>query len=268
MLYNCEQITNERYDCAIILHRQQTNQTTNDMDKRNKHEVAQLNSESIGNAEYDSALESETGNKENPTVSTAAADGTEERVSQTVEQECEVEQSLSSKSDNTETDQDRSVNSMEKDDKDSEETKATEETSSGEESAGNEINSESDDVIRATAEILNERKALLAKYFDEIEILQKEKEEALSMLHQIFEDDVSGEKGEAVLSKLVKAVTFDREVAAARHAGEIAGRNAKIEMEMLQEDDGDGLPHIESRKVALREEGNHNTIFDLAGYAR
>lgn len=216
------------------------------MDKRNKHEVAESTPENIGQAECDSALENETGNRNSWTTPSADAGSEQPQAVQSVEEDDNATVETSSEED----------------------ASSGEEPSSGEESSEVDVNGDSADVRPTIAEILGEREARLAKYFDEIEILQQEKEEALSMLHQIFDEDVKGEKAESVLSKFIKAVTFDREVAAARHAGEIAGRNAKIEMEVLQEDNGDGLPHIESRKVALREENNHNTIFDLAGYAR
>lgn len=112
-----------------------------------------------------------------------------------------------------------------------------------------------------------DREKMLSERISASEESEADREEAQNLLHDIFAASDGGGDDDLV-EMLMRAVKFDREVEAARLSGEIAGRNARIEAEMLLPDDGDGLPPLDSGMVSLREGRRGGSIFDLAGYAR
>lgn len=66
----------------------------------------------------------------------------------------------------------------------------------------------------------------------------------------------------AMLEKVIKAINYDRDVAAAYNKGEIAGRNTKIEQLYMQPKKTDGLPHPKGNNSSRSRRAT--SIFDLA----
>lgn len=69
------------------------------------------------------------------------------------------------------------------------------------------------------------------------------------------------------IEKLLKALTYDSDMANARYEGEIAGRNARIEIEMRKTFDSDGVPRM-SGKSTSGASALPGSIFDLVRSAR
>ncbi len=67
----------------------------------------------------------------------------------------------------------------------------------------------------------------------------------------------------AMLEKVIKAINYDRDVAAAYNKGEIAGRNTKIEQLYMQPEKTDGLPHPKGNNPSSSRRAA-TSIFDLA----
>lgn len=143
-------------------------------------------------------------------------------------------------------------------------------SSEGSGNSGSTDSSESTDTFSAGdggAPQAVDREKMLSERISASEESEADREEAQNLLHDIFAASDGGGDDDLV-EMLMRAVKFDREVEAARLSGEIAGRNARIEAEMLLPDDGDGLPPLDSGMVSLREGRRGGSIFDLAGYAR
>lgn len=77
------------------------------------------------------------------------------------------------------------------------------------------------------------------------------------------------QKGEIDLDTIefiFKGMNHDKDVALARHEGEIAGRNAGIKAYLAEQEPSDGLPAPGGASV--RPSGSSSSIFSLAGLAR
>ena len=70
----------------------------------------------------------------------------------------------------------------------------------------------------------------------------------------------------AMLEKIIKAINYDRDVAAAYSKGELAGRNRKIEELYMQPQQSDGLPHPKGNNPTATR--RTTSIFDLARTAQ
>lgn len=108
-----------------------------------------------------------------------------------------------------------------------------------------------------------------------IEVFQKETgatteevDAAVTLLGKIFSDLVRGKVEMSSLGLAMKAVKHGEDVANARHEGEVAGRNAKIE-EKLRKATGDGVPNIGGSGAPAGGEGQKQIgLFDYVDAAK
>lgn len=88
--------------------------------------------------------------------------------------------------------------------------------------------------------------------------------EAMKSTVEMIQNAVNeGAVDESLFDILMKGVDYDRAVTAAAEAGELKGRNARIEELMAEEDESDGVPHPGTGSGRL---GNRRvpSIFELA----
>ncbi len=88
-------------------------------------------------------------------------------------------------------------------------------------------------------------------------------EELVPLVEMIARDFAAGEFSEECLSALRRARDYEEDVAKALEAGELKGRNARIEEHLVDSYGTDGLPHPQSRNSNCFS-GNVESIFDLA----
>lgn len=89
----------------------------------------------------------------------------------------------------------------------------------------------------------------------------------LLSLFRLTRDTAQGIVNIENIEKLLKALTYDHDMANARYEGEIAGRNARIEIEMRKTTDSDGVPRM-SGKSTSGSSSLPGSIFDLVRSAR
>ena len=82
------------------------------------------------------------------------------------------------------------------------------------------------------------------------------------LLETIAGEYAKGELSESAIEALLNAADYKRAVSAADAAGELRGRNAAIEAQLLEDDDSDGLPHPGTGHPGAKPK--NKTIFDLA----
>lgn len=88
------------------------------------------------------------------------------------------------------------------------------------------------------------------------------KEDILKIIRQIEMSVTDGAIDESVFEILIKGVSYDQSVAEAAEAGEIKGRNARIEELIESGQEGDGVPHpVGGGSFSA---GRRPSIFDLA----
>ena len=83
---------------------------------------------------------------------------------------------------------------------------------------------------------------------------------AVSMIESAVNDNAIDE---ALMEMLFRGADYDRAIADAAEAGEIRGRNARIEELMTEESEGDGVPHPDTGGGSFKT-GRLPSIFDLA----
>ena len=89
-----------------------------------------------------------------------------------------------------------------------------------------------------------------------------------SLLFSIVGDAANGVITPATAETLLRAVSYDRAVGIAMHEGEIKGRNARIEEQLLSPVKSDGLPSLQGARGGSASPRRSQSIFDLAGEAR
>lgn len=89
-----------------------------------------------------------------------------------------------------------------------------------------------------------------------------------SLLFSIVGDAANGVITPATTETLLRAVSYDRAVGIAMHEGEIKGRNARIEEQLLSPVKSDGLPSLQGARGGSASPRRSQSIFDLAGEAR
>lgn len=98
------------------------------------------------------------------------------------------------------------------------------------------------------------------------------KTQLIEYINTFFLDMLNKKISPEMISMFHNAINYNSDVAAAKEAGEIKGRNAKIEAQIQEEQDrekGDGLPDVskgaEVEEDTKKEEYSHNGIFDFMG---
>lgn len=81
---------------------------------------------------------------------------------------------------------------------------------------------------------------------------------------QIVRDGVMGKLTTETLTLIANALNHDVDVANAQEEGEVAGRNAKIDMKLRKPQQGDGITTLNGRNSAPRQNIKSQSIFDLA----
>lgn len=66
-------------------------------------------------------------------------------------------------------------------------------------------------------------------------------DEAMAMLIGIIKDGVMGKFSPETIDMAMKAINHDKDVAAAEHAGEVRGKNTKVQEQLRKAKDGDGI---------------------------
>lgn len=93
-------------------------------------------------------------------------------------------------------------------------------------------------------------------------------ERAFGLLTEAAGAMARGCVGEELLEALLKAVTYDRAVAAADREGEVRGRNALIVERLRRAEVSDGVPALQSSRGGSDTAKRSRSIFDLASEAR
>lgn len=120
----------------------------------------------------------------------------------------------------------------------------------------------------------NEQESLDAidAFAQEQKIDDEGKKKLIEYINTFFEDMLYKRISPDMISMFYNAINYDDDIAAAKEAGEVKGRNAKIEAQIKEEQDrekGDGIP--DSNKGGnMEDEPNdegldHNGIFDFMG---
>lgn len=98
------------------------------------------------------------------------------------------------------------------------------------------------------------------------------KTQLIEYINTFFLDMLNKKISPEMISMFHNAINYNDDVAAAKEAGEIKGRNAKIEAQIQEEQDrekGDGIPEVskgaEVEEDVKNEEYEHNGIFDFMG---
>lgn len=98
------------------------------------------------------------------------------------------------------------------------------------------------------------------------------KTKLIEYINTFFLDMLNKKISPEMISMFNNAINYDGDVAAAKEAGEIKGRNAKIETQIQEEEakeKGDGIPDLgkgaEVEEDTKKEEYDHNGIFDFMG---
>lgn len=122
--------------------------------------------------------------------------------------------------------------------------------------------------------IANETKSLedIDNFAQENGIDEEGKQKLIEYINTFFNDMLYKKISPEMISMFHKAVNYNDDVEAAKEAGEIKGRNAKIETQIKEEEareKGDGIPDT-SKGGAVEEETEdveleHNGIFDFMG---
>lgn len=103
----------------------------------------------------------------------------------------------------------------------------------------------------------------LNKLADEKGYSDEQMDAALAAAQGITMDAWKGIISPSTVEMIMKALTFDQEMEKARTAGELAGRNQKIEDRLIEEQAGDGIPQVGSAP-AQPEKKNNRGIFGIA----
>lgn len=98
------------------------------------------------------------------------------------------------------------------------------------------------------------------------------KTQLIEYINTFFLDMLNKKISPEMISMFNNAINYDGDVAAAKEAGEIKGRNAKIEAQIQEEEDrqkDDGIPDV-SKGAEVKDddkqgEYDHNGIFDFMG---
>ena len=88
-------------------------------------------------------------------------------------------------------------------------------------------------------------------------------EKGINLLQEIGEGWRDGELTVEILEIALRGLQFERAVAEAREAGEIAGRNLQIDEKYMHPVESDGIPHLGGSN-ARRSAERIASIFDLA----
>ena len=104
------------------------------------------------------------------------------------------------------------------------------------------------------------------KWCEDKEIHEGVKENALRMIGRVETAIVTGVIDNSIYDYLLKGADYSRAVREAAAAGELKGRNARIEELMIQEEDGDGVPHPGNANAP--DSGRAPSIFELARACR
>ena len=91
--------------------------------------------------------------------------------------------------------------------------------------------------------------------------------DVFGILFSIISDATSGVISTATAETLLRAVSFDRAVGIALHEGEVKGRNARIEEQLISSTKSDGVPALGGARGS-NSPRRSQSIFDLAGEAR
>lgn len=98
------------------------------------------------------------------------------------------------------------------------------------------------------------------------------KTKLIDYINTFFNDMLFKKISPEMISMFHNAINYNDDVAAAKEAGEIKGRNAKIEAQIQEEQErekGDGIPEVskgaEVEEDTKKEEYDHNGIFDFMG---
>lgn len=95
---------------------------------------------------------------------------------------------------------------------------------------------------RRIAENQEKSKVEIEDFFRSVGADDEEQTGFADFLQGIFDDVFDGKMGKAALKKLWQAYKYEEDVEASRQAGEVAGRNAKIETRREKARTTDGLP--------------------------
>lgn len=106
----------------------------------------------------------------------------------------------------------------------------------------------------------------LKQFQAEREMLDEEIDSLMDALMEIVRDGFMGKFSAATLELMVKARNHDADVEAAKEAGAIEGRNAKITEELRRSSKGDGVAHLGGRNVGAADRRSRS-LFDLASQA-
>lgn len=85
---------------------------------------------------------------------------------------------------------------------------------------------------------------------------------SLSTIQQIAGAWIDAIPSDLIFDLAVKATNYDADIKKAETEGEIRGRNAKIEEEILAPMQGDGVPHLQNTMVGRSRSAG--SIFDVA----
>ncbi len=94
----------------------------------------------------------------------------------------------------------------------------------------------------------------LAESLESISTLQQQNgltddqvDEAMSFILTIVKDAVMGKFTPETIDMAMKAINHDADVAMADHAGEVRGKNGKVEEKLRQRKQGDGMPNLDGK---------------------
>lgn len=113
-------------------------------------------------------------------------------------------------------------------------------------------------------------RATVASMQSELGLSDEEMDSACDMLGSIADSILRGKFSREHLELALKALRHDRDMAEAESAGEIRGRNARIEEAQVRRPSasGDGVPMLGgSNNVPSRDEPREKSIFELAAEA-
>lgn len=143
---------------------------------------------------------------------------------------------------------------------DSEESK-DDSSEKGDDSSKNDKNTdETEDVFSESGKFYTEARAFsLGRGMSEDQFM-----ESIKMLREVGNSIAEGRPTVEAFELVARGLDFERAVAQAFADGELAGRNARIEMEFMGDGPSDGLPHLASTGGAGKQRNRISSIFDLA----
>lgn len=118
-----------------------------------------------------------------------------------------------------------------------------------------EINEKRKENLKASRELVD---SIIAEGISE-----EDMDNALDYLTEVANELLDGTYSEKAIRMALKALGYDRDIAEADQAGEVRGRNAKVEMSMRRPRQGDGVPSLNGANNAPEGLAPRN-IFDQA----